>query len=76
MHFLSYVIFDQQSKITFRKFSAPPPPEKKFTPPFLLTPPLLRIQKVQVPPRFANIENLSGPHCRKEGGHCVAFEVF
>ena len=34
--FLSYMIFDQQLKITFRKFSTPP---EKITPPFLLTPP-------------------------------------
>ena len=47
--FLSYVIFDQQLKITFRKSSAPPPPEKIHSP--------LKIQKVQVSPVFANIEN-------------------
>ena len=44
---LSYVIFDQQLKITFRKFSAPPPLKKPNTP-FLFTPPP-KIQKVQVP---------------------------
>ena len=43
---LSYVIFDQQLKITFRKFSAPP--LKKPNTPFLFTPPP-KIQKVQVP---------------------------
>ena len=37
--FLSFVIFDQQLKITFTISSAPPP-LKKFTLPFLLTPPL------------------------------------
>ena len=40
--FLSYMIFDQQLKITFRKSSAPPPPEKINSP--------LKIQEVQVPP--------------------------
>ena len=48
--FLSYVIFDQQLKITFRKSSAPPPPPEKIHSP-------LKIQKVQVSPVFANIEN-------------------
>ena len=38
------MIYDQQLKITFRKFSGPP---EKITPPFLLIPPL-KIQKVQV----------------------------
>ena len=50
--FLSYVIFDQQLKITFRKSSGGPPPllpEKIHSP--------LKIQKVQVSPVFANIEN-------------------
>ena len=42
--FLSYVIFDQQLKITFRKSSAPPP-----HPPSWKNPPL-KIQKVQVSP--------------------------
>ena len=48
--FLSYVIFDQQLKITFRKSPAPPPPPEKIHSP-------LKIQKVQVSPVFANIEN-------------------
>ena len=38
------MIYDQQLKITFRKFSGPP---EKIAPPFLLIPPL-KIQKVQV----------------------------
>ena len=36
--FLSYVIFDQQLKITFSKSSPPSPPLKKSTPPFLIVP--------------------------------------
>ena len=48
--FLSYVIFDQQLKITFRKSSASthpsqPQPLKNSTAPFLLIP-LLKIKKV------------------------------
>ena len=42
--FLSYVIFDQQLKITFRKSSGPP--KKIHSPP-------LKIQKLQIP---ANIK--------------------
>ena len=69
--FLSYVIFDQQFKITFRKSSSPP--LKKSTPPFLLTPPpppprppSKKIKKCKPPPPpppslFGNIENFSGP---------------
>ena len=38
--FLSYVIFDQQLKITFRKSSGPP--KKIHSPP-------LKIQKLQIP---------------------------
>ena len=61
--FLSYEIFDQQLKINFTKFSALS--SKKITPPpFLFIPPL-KIQKVKVPPLFANIENFSDPSCRK-----------
>ena len=44
--FLSYMIFDQQLKITFRKFSTP---LKKSLPPFYSLLPL-KMQKVQVPP--------------------------
>ena len=40
--FLSYVIFDQQLKITFRK--------SIHSPLFTHSPPPLKIQKVQVPP--------------------------
>ena len=39
--FLSYGIFDQQLKITFRKSSAPSSPEKIHSP--------LKIQKEQIP---------------------------
>ena len=46
--FLSYVIFDQQLKITFRKSSAPP--ENNAFPSFLPPPLPLEIQKVHVPP--------------------------
>ena len=56
--FLSYVIFDQQLKITFRKSSGPP--EKIHSP--------LKIQIVQVLPLFANIENFSGPPAERGGG--------
>ena len=60
--FLSYEIFDQQLKITFRKSLALM--IKSTVPPFLLTPPL-KTQKVQVPP-FTKIEIFSGaPSCRK-----------
>ena len=45
--FVSYVIFDQQLKITFRKFS-PPPLKKSTPPPYSLSPPKKKIQKVQV----------------------------
>ena len=44
--FLSYVIFDQPLKITFRKSSGPP--KKIHSPP-------LKIQKLQIP-LFANIK--------------------
>ena len=68
--FLSYVLFDQQLKITFRK-SPPPPPEKIHSP--------LKIQKVQAP-LFANTENFSDfpsppphppPPCRNRGGRTL-----
>ena len=51
--FLSYVIFDQQLKITFRK-SSTPPPLKKSTPPFYSPPPprlpSKKIKKYKPPP--------------------------
>ena len=42
LHFATYIIFDQQLKITFRKPLSPPPPEKIQFP--------LKVQKVQEPP--------------------------
>ena len=45
----------------------PPTPQKNIHPhPLLLFRPL-KIQKVQVTPLFANIEDFSGPSCRKGG---------
>ena len=55
--FLSYVIFDQQLKITFRKSSGSP--EKIHSPP--------KNAKSASPPLFANIENFAGP---PGGGLC------
>ena len=63
--FLSYVIFDQQLKITFRKSSGPH--LKKSAPPFLLTPPL-KLLKVRVPPFLPTLKIFSGPPCRKGRG--------
>ena len=60
---LSYVVFDQQLKIPFRKSQAP---LKKSTPPFLLTPPP-KSSKSASPPLFANIENFSGPPAERGG---------
>ena len=58
--FLSYVIFDQQLKITFRKSSAPPR-LKKSTPP--------KNSKSASSPLFANIENFSAhPPSERWGG--------
>ena len=73
--FLSYVIFDQQLKIIFRKSSEPPSPPKKSTPPFLLNPPL-KIQKVQVPPFLPTLKTFQPPLQKRGGGggvegHCV-----
>ena len=66
--FVSYVIFDQQLKITFRKSSGPHP-LKKSTLPFLLTRPC-KNSKSASPPLIANIENLSAPTpCKKGEGH-------
>ena len=66
--FLSYVIFDQQLKITFRKSSGPL--SKNPLPRFYSLLPPLQIQKVQVP-LFANIENFSGsPPAERGKGHC------
>ena len=76
--FSSYVIFDQQLKITSRKFSALP--EKIHYPSPLLTPPPhhLKIQKLQVPLFWKHWKIFSSPPtpfpptpCRKgKGGHC------
>ena len=63
------MIFGQQLKITFRKSSAPPP--KKIHSPLFSHSPPKNSKNASLPPFFANIENLSGPPCRKEGGgHC------
>ena len=57
--FLSYVIFDQQLKITFRK--------SIHSPLFTHSPPPPKNSKSSSPPLFANIENFSGLPCRKGG---------
>ena len=57
--FSSYVIFDQQLKITSRKFSALP--EKIHYPSPLLTPPHLKIQKLQVPLFWKHWKIFSSP---------------
>ena len=65
--FLSYMIFDQQLKITFRKFSTPP---EKITPPFLLTPPPKNAKSTGSPflPTLKIFQS-PPPPCRKGGGH-------
>ena len=64
--FLSYVIFDEQFKIAFRKSSAPLP--LKIFPLFTHSP--LKIEKVEVPPFFARLKifHLSLYSCRKGKG--------
>ena len=65
---LSYVIFDQQLKITFRKSSAPlPPPRKNPLPPFYSLPPSLKIQKVQVPLFLLTLKIFQAPVQKGEG---------
>ena len=60
---LSYVIFDQQLKITFRKSSGPP--EKVHPPPFYSLPP--KNTKSASPTLFANTENFSAPPPAERG---------
>ena len=62
--FLSYVIFDQQLKITFRKSSGPP--EKVHPPLFTHSP--RKIQKVQVPPFLPTLKIFQPPPLQKGGG--------
>ena len=60
IYFFLSVIFDQQLKITFRKYSAPP---------LLLILPL----KIRKSPPFAKFKNFSAsPLQRGQGGHCVS----
>ena len=61
---LSYVIFDQQLKITFRKSSGPP--EKVHPPLFTHSP--RKIQKVQVPPFLPTLKIFQPPPLQKGGG--------
>ena len=63
--FLSYVIFDQQLKITFRKSSDPLSPEKIHSPFYSLPSP--KNLKVASSPLFDNIENFLGCPSRKGG---------
>ena len=68
--FLSYVLFDQQLKITFRKSSTLP--LKKSNPPFFLTPPPKNSKIVSPPhPLFTDIDKSSAPHSRM-GGYYAA----
>ena len=65
LHFLSYVIFDQQLKITFRKSSALPIPEK-IHPLFANFP--LKIQKVQIHHFLLTLKIFQAP-LQKGGGN-------
>ena len=74
IYILSYVIFDQRLKITFRKSSAPSP-LKKPTPSFLLILPL-KIQKLKVPPSFCQHWHFFSPlplPAESKGGHCAEY---
>ena len=57
--FLSYVIFDQQLKITFRNPQPPPPPEKIHSP--------LKIQKVQVLHFLLTLKMFQAPPAERGG---------
>ena len=60
--FLSYVTFDQQLKITFRKSSGPP--EKVHSP--------LKNSKSASPPFLLTLKVFQGPPAeRGAGGHCA-----
>ena len=61
--FLSYVMFDQQSKITSTKSSGSL--EKIHYPLFTYSP--LKIQKVQVPPFLPTLKNFQPPPLQKGG---------
>ena len=61
--FLSYVMFDQQLKITSTKSSGSP--EKIHYPLFTYSP--LKIQKVQVPPFLPTLKNFQPPPLQKVG---------
>ena len=63
--FLSYVIFDQQMKITFRKASGTP--SKVHLPP--------KNSKSVSPLFFSKIENFLAPPAERGGGHCGCFMV-
>ena len=68
--FVSFEIFDQQFKITFRKSSVlptpPPPQKKKSTLPLFAHSPT-KNSKCASPSLFATTENFSGSSCRKKG---------
>ena len=64
--FLSYVIFDQQLKITFRKSSVPLSPEKIHSPFYSLPSP--KNLKVASSPLFDNIEKFLGCPSSRKGG--------
>ena len=77
MIYIFFIICDIWSTVEnyFQKIISPSPPEKIHSP--LLTHSPLEIQKVQVPPLFANIKKISPPSpCRKGGGHCLISLMF
>ena len=67
IYILSYVIFDQQLKITFRKSS----PLKKSTPPLYSL--VCKSSKSASHPLIANIENFSGPPAKRGEGTMLVF---
>ena len=67
--FLSYMILDQQLRITCRKSSIPP--EKIHYPLFTQSPPP-KIQNVQVHPFLPTLKMFQPPPpAERRGGHCV-----
>ena len=71
--FYFYLVASDRFEKYFQKILSPPSPLKKSTSPLLLTPPpLLKIQKVQVPPFWPTLKIFQPPpFCRNGGGRTL-----
>ena len=75
LHFLSYEMFDQQLKITFRKFSATPIPSNKIHPPAFTHSPTKNSKSARLPPILPTLNIFRAFSAERVGGGGGGWQV-